>query len=263
MSDATQAIIFDLDDTLMPEEPSVAKSCIDTCIWAAQRCEVDAEELYQKIRPIAREIWHRSPVREYCVNIGVSSWEGLSADYKGDDPNMTALREWAPQYRETAWKRAFAKCGVNNADFIPELTEYFRESRLKYHELYDDTLESLDTLSKNYPLAMITNGFSDIQRGKINATGIAGYFREILVSGELGFGKPDPRIFRIALSRLGVNPESVWMIGDNLKRDIEAARRIGMKTAWINRDNDINDKGIFLNLEITNLQQFVNAVRIY
>ena len=82
---------------------------------------------------------------------------------------------------------------------------------------------------------MITNGASDIQRAKIEGSGLADYFDTILVSGEEGFGKPKPEIFRLAIDRLDVDEASAVMIGDSLARDVAGAAGVGIKSVWVNR----------------------------
>jgi len=53
------------------------------------------------------------------------------------------------------------------------------------------------------------------------------YFDEIIISGEIGFAKPDSEIFRIALKRLNVDaPETVFV--DDLETYLEGARQAGI-----------------------------------
>jgi putative hydrolase of the HAD superfamily len=67
---------------------------------------------------------------------------------------------------------------------------------------------------------------------------------EIVISGEVGYGKPDHRIYQLVLSRLGTRQESTWNIGDSLKRDILGAKAIGIKTVWVNRHGMSRDESI-------------------
>jgi 2-haloalkanoic acid dehalogenase type II len=57
----------------------------------------------------------------------------------------------------------------------------------------------------------------------------------VLVSEELGAYKPDPRVFRIALARLGLEPHEVLHVGDSDVDDIRGAKAAGMQVAWVNR----------------------------
>ena len=55
------------------------------------------------------------------------------------------------------------------------------------------------------------------------------FFSAIILSGEHGIHKPDPRIFSIALEKLSIqNPEEVYHIGDSYWFDVQAARKLGI-----------------------------------
>jgi putative hydrolase of the HAD superfamily len=82
-------------------------------------------------------------------------------------------------------------------------------------------------------LALLTNGSSDAQRSKIARFGLAELFDAILIEGELGFGKPDPRVYLRALAELDVSPSHTWMVGDNLEWDVAQPQRHGILGIWI------------------------------
>ena len=81
-------------------------------------------------------------------------------------------------------------------------------------------------------LGLATNGPITSQQPKIDGLGIAGYFGTVLISGAEGVSKPDPEIFRRAVSRLGVTAEETVMVGDNPVADIGGAKSFGMKAIW-------------------------------
>jgi putative hydrolase of the HAD superfamily len=82
-------------------------------------------------------------------------------------------------------------------------------------------------------LALLTNGGADWQRAKIAKFDLARHFDCILIEGECGFGKPDERIYRLALGALEAEPADAWMVGDNLEWDVAAAQRAGLRGIWI------------------------------
>ena len=81
----------------------------------------------------------------------------------------------------------------------------------------------------------MTNGESCLQREKLDASGLAGYFDVLAVSGDIGAGKPDPAIFRHALGELGVRPQHAMMVGDSLRKDVDGALAAGLNAIWLNR----------------------------
>jgi putative hydrolase of the HAD superfamily len=254
-----EALIFDMDDTLVVEETSAEDAFLETCKLAEERFAINSEEFHATIRETCRELWHESPARAYCLEIGISSWEGLWARFEGNDPNLKILREWGPIYRLNSWHNALKKYGVDNIEFAAQLADAFGKNRRKRHVLYHDVEPFLVEFSKLYRLGLLSNGAPDLQREKIDGTRIGGYFTEIVISGEVGCGKPDHRIYELILYRLGIRPERAMMIGNSLKSDIKGAQAIGMKAAWLNRNGKSHDESIIPDLEVSNLRELKKA----
>lgn len=98
---------------------------------------------------------------------------------------------------------------------------------------FDGALEALAALrERGHRLGLITNGCSLFQRRKLTRFALEPLFEVILIEGELGYGKPDPRVFERALEFFGVEAAAACMIGDNLEADIAAARGLGMPSIW-------------------------------
>jgi putative hydrolase of the HAD superfamily len=167
----------------------------------------------------------------YCARIGFASSEGLWSRFEGAGAEMRALSEWAPAYRRGAWAGALAEQGVEDPALADELAERFGVERRARHHTFDDVVPVLDALDG--PLALVTNGASCLQREKLAASGLEEHFDAVVVSGDLGIGKPEAAIFRHALSLLGAD-EGV-MVGDSLDRDVDGARAAGLGAVWINR----------------------------
>ena len=97
-------------------------------------------------------------------------------------------------------------------------------------------LPVLAVLKTRYRLGVITNGPSDLQRTKLARSGLDAWFPVQVISREVGVAKPDPRIFAIALERLGVTAAEAVYVGDSPKHDIEGAHASGIKAVWLQRD---------------------------
>lgn len=99
---------------------------------------------------------------------------------------------------------------------------------------FEDTFSVLETLRRKYTVGIVTNGFSTMQRAKINHYGLDDHVDFSLVSEEVGFHKPDVRIFEAALRRAGnVLPSQAVFIGDNLTTDIAGALASGIHPVWV------------------------------
>jgi len=110
-----------------------------------------------------------------------------------------------------------------------------------YTRLREESLEALpgaiDTVrwlrAQGCRLALLTNGAEEAQRRKIERFDLAPLFDAVLVEGEQGFGKPDRRIYELALARLAAAPSETWMAGDNLEWDVAQPQRMGIFAVWI------------------------------
>ncbi len=257
-----RAVLFDLDDTLVPEEAPVERAFLVTCEIARQRYGIDPAALHEAVRRHARELWHGFPTSPYCQALGMSSWEGLSVDFLGDDPNLRTLREWVPTFRREAWSRGLAQHGISDASLVEELATTFPHERRRQYTLFPDVETALTELRVDRRLTIVTNGPPDLQREKIEATHLTPYFQSVIVSGEVGMGKPDPRTFALALKEVAVPPDQATMVGDSLSRDIAGAQGAGLKAVWINRaGHDREDDNVTPDAEITSLDQLAHVLR--
>ncbi len=234
----TRALLVDLDDTLVVEEAAALGAFAATARAAAEGGDVDAGALATRARARARELWRAGPVFEFCRRIGMSSWEGLWCRYEGGGDEMRTLRAWAPGFRREAWRLALADQGIDDEALAAELGERFGVERRGLCETFADAPAALDALRSDHAMALVTNGASCLQREKLAASGLADRFDTIVVSGDLGRGKPDPSIFAHAVRALGAEPGDAVMVGDNLAKDVDGALAAGLRAVWVNRGAD-------------------------
>jgi putative hydrolase of the HAD superfamily len=140
------ALLFDLDDTLVIEEPAATASFTATAQAASTRYQLDAERLALTARERARELWYATPAHPYCMRVGISSWEGLWCRFEGDDPDVRWLREWSPRYRREVWNLALADQGVHDPALAEELGERYGIERRARHDRFADVPACLDQL---------------------------------------------------------------------------------------------------------------------
>ena len=113
-----------------------------------------------------------------------------------------------------------------------EATQYMRsvynKSLMENLALYEGVEETLDWLGARFKLGLITNGPTDLQRGKIDVLEIEHRFGCISIGGEVGAHKPDPKIFQHCMDALGVSPGECIYIGDRTEADVVGARNMGI-----------------------------------
>jgi len=89
---------------------------------------------------------------------------------------------------------------------------------------------------RGYTLALVADGFVDTFRNLLEKFDLYKYFPVRAISEEVGADKPDRRMFEAALGALRIPPEEygrVWMIGNNLERDMGGAKKLGLTTVWL------------------------------
>jgi len=102
-------------------------------------------------------------------------------------------------------------------------------------ELFPDVLPTLQWLkARGYRLGAVTNrGYSGPRfHEEMRDLGLSELFRATVVSCEIGYMKPHPRIFHYALEEMGAKAEETVMVGDSLRADVEGAKTLGMAAIW-------------------------------
>lgn len=94
--------------------------------------------------------------------------------------------------------------------------------------------EAVEIFKPHFKLGIISNSVNAIQVGKCHRAGVYRWCQCVLISEQVGLAKPDPRIFRLACERLGVQPSETLMIGDSLSADYQGAMNVGMDFCWVN-----------------------------
>ena len=162
------------------------------------------------------------------------------ATFEGTHPRLDGLAAWAPTYRHQAWCAALqaAGCTDNLEAQARVLEERYIAGQRAGHPPLPGAVDLVRRQSAAVPVAIVTNGPPDIQRLKIEQCGVAPLLCAVVISGELGVGKPDPSIFGAALGQLGVQAQRAVMVGDNWDRDVGGALAVGMEAVWISHGRE-------------------------
>ncbi len=206
-----RALFLDLDETIVDRlDPEVI---IRTCAEIATlHPDLDATRLAAANREVWDDYW---PHVEEEWTLGALDGASVSLE---------------------AWRRALRKCGCADESVAERTARIFRQQAGAAYRLFDDVHDLVAAAQRaRIPLALITNGAADTQRDKLTALDIGRWFETIVISGEVGLAKPDPRIFEVALESLAVERDAVWHVGDGLATDIAGARATGLTAVWLNR----------------------------
>ncbi|HEV2250503.1 MAG TPA: HAD family hydrolase [Candidatus Limnocylindria bacterium] len=233
-----RALIVDLDNTLVPEFASYERAFDDGCGDIAQELGLDVSALRRSVFEASHALWRSSPWAAECLRLGIGSPTSLLTDLTAGRPEHARLRAWMPEYRREAWHRGLAAHGVEPAsrDALGRtLDAAFRARQRVFSPPYPDAVPALRPVAGEYGLAMATNGPGDVQRAKVRASGLERYFPIVVISEEIGSGKPEAAMLRIALERLGVSADEAVVVGDSRERDIAGARNAGVASILVDR----------------------------
>jgi len=215
-------VLLDLDDTILDDSSQVSECWREACLDHRPGLgDLDPEALHDTIERVRDAYWS-DPERHRLGR--------LDLDRARCDVVRMSLAEMGVEDSNLAWSITHAYVSRRDRGLQPlpgalETVRWFRESGSR--------------------LALLTNGTGPAQRRKIERFALADWFERILIEGELGFGKPDPRVFRRALDEMGVEPGDAWMIGDNLEWDVAAPQRMGIFAIWIDtRGRGAPDNGV-------------------
>jgi len=216
-----KAIIFDINGTLIN-------------IHTDEGCEdiyrgISHFLTYQGIRI------HRWELRDEYYQLLDSQCRTSAEDF----PEFDAVALW----REFLWRRPEA------CQALPEeklrvlplvLAEMYRGISRFRLRLYPEVKTILDDLAGGYKLAALSDAQSAWAVPEMRALGIEHYFNPIIVSGDYGFRKPDPRIFRAALNGLGLEPRDALFVGNDMFRDVYGAKQLDLRTIYFSSNQGRN-----------------------
>jgi putative hydrolase of the HAD superfamily len=223
-------VIFDLDDTLV-EDTRTSESSYEEV--RRRLVGTHGAGSWQGMRDAVRAVWLGGPDYDLRVGLGFASWEGLWSTFEGNDPVLDQVKEWLPAFRQEAWSAALATLGLHDPDLVLTAEKIFVEAQVAGHPVLPGAAEAVRLLSARHRLGLLTNGPSDIQRLKLQGSGLAPQFESLAISGEMGVGKPEPAAFVEILGRLQTEPHDAVMVGDSWVRDIEGALAAGLPSVWI------------------------------
>lgn len=220
-----KAIIFDLDDTLLDRDKAVDQMFLTIL-----------EKCYEGVhQPIKYEMLQK--FKEYDKSVyGYGDKTQLVESF---------FDEFPPKHRlpsadiQDFWNIHFPNC----------------------FSISQHTIKLINTLKTQVSMAIITNGVTQRQKAKIINTHLNSYFDIITISEEVGFSKPDRRIFELTLKKLNVQPEDTLFVGDDLEKDISGCQNVNIKGIWFNPHRIDNYTEIKPYAEIDSLDRLLDFLQ--
>lgn len=204
-----ETVLFDLDDTLHDDTECYRGAAEQVAHEIAAAHAVDALALKAAYVAEAEGFWQRLSSEHLTTRLG--------------------------PLRSQMWRSALAAVGIEDAalpDYCADRYNAIRNERL---ELFPGAIDLLHALrDRGIKLGLVTNGFSETHREKIELLRLGPLFDAIFIADEVGMVKPDPMLFAHACLKLESAPARSAMVGDRYDRDIRGAARAGLFTVWVN-----------------------------
>jgi len=160
-----------------------------------------------------------------------SSRQGLAEDLGMTYEQLDALIFQSESARQATvgdittqehWENLRVQLGFSVEEFPRVPKEFFGGDRLD-----EELIDTIRALRPRYKTAMLSNAWDDLREVVVNEWRIGEAFDELVISAEVGVAKPDPRIYRLTLQRLEVEPSEAIFVDDFL-RNVEGAQAVGI-----------------------------------
>jgi len=222
-----QVIFLDLDNTLFDFEKSEKNALIST---AKHFGLDDIYDLFEKTyHEVNKSLWHK-------LEMGECSGDVIKIERFVQLVNRLEL----------------------TCDALA-MSDYYIQRLGEGIEMFPFASEVCEVLSKKYKLVAVTNGIKVVQENRMKRSGLLNYFEAVIISEDVGYSKPNPLIFEIAMHKIGhLDKKSVLMIGDSLKVDILGAHTAGFDTCWVNILGHESPELPVYRWEISKLEQLLN-----
>jgi HAD superfamily hydrolase (TIGR01549 family) len=139
--------------------------------------------------------------------------------------------------------RTLSALGISisaRSELIKKAIEDHYDSYESYVSEAEEASTTLRDLRARYKLGLITNfAYPPTIYKLLDRFHLRQFFDTVVISGEVGWVKPSPKIFRFALSALGLKAEQCVFIGDDVEADIKGAKKVGMKAILLS-EKDLN-----------------------
>ncbi|MDI3390179.1 HAD family hydrolase [Streptomyces sp. B-S-A8] len=174
---------------------------------------------------------------------GLDAWAADFARSRGLPETAAALVRTRLRDRAYPDDFVYLREALGLHDDAAELWREYIDGVARSAHCFPGVRQSLSALrAEGWTLGIATNGAVDIQRAKLDASGLAPLFDAVTISAGVGARKPERALFDAAATACGI-PLSAggWMVGDNPDTDIAGARAAGLQTVWVAGEREWTD----------------------
>jgi putative hydrolase of the HAD superfamily len=211
-----RAVLFDAGETIVHPHPSFPELLAE--VLSRYGHTVDEAEIREKIHVVV----------------------DLFTTAASEGELWSTSAEKSRRFWDRVYRRLLSELGIPFTDAVAT-TIYGTFTDLGNYRLFPDVLPVLERLrSDGFRLGVVSN-FEEWLEQLLESLGVTGFFEVRVISGIEGYEKPDPRIFRLALDRMGVQPQEAAYVGDSVQFDVDPAIKVGMAGILLDRRDRFPD----------------------
>ena len=221
-------IMMDIDNTLLDFDAAERKALLETLQQFSLPCDEAAVSRYHEINSSLWGELNKGKIRR--DKLVVERFDRF-------------VKEIGAAAKATELNRAYTEHLATHADVIPGAEEALQE------------------LAEVATMIAVSNGTELVERGRLKLSGFEKYFDDIFVSEAVGVSKPNPKIFQMAMRKLGIeHSDKVLVVGDSLSADIQGGVNAGLDTCWVNMNGMENESGLTPTYEVKALRELYPIV---
>lgn len=211
-------IMMDIDNTLLDFDAAERKALLETLQQFSLPCDEAAISRYHEINSSLWGELNKGKIRR--DKLVVERFDRF-------------VKEIGAAAKATELNRAYTEHLATHADAIPGAEEALQE------------------LAEVATMIAVSNGTESVERGRLKLSGFEKYFDDIFISEAVGVSKPNPKIFQMAMRKLGIeHSDKVLVVGDSLSADIQGGVNAGLDTCWVNMNGLENESGLTPTYEV-------------
>ena len=187
-----------------------------------------------------------SAMARHAARLG-PDWPAMSAAWRAKQLEYSWIRSLAgPGHHrdfavltDAALNFVAARFGVTDPELLADLRQAYRQL-----SAYPEVTACLRAIRANgVPTAILSNGSPDMLAKAVRAAGIELLLNEVLSVEKVGIFKPDPRVYRLAIDKMGRDASKIVFVSSNAW-DAFGAHNAGMRVVWCNRSGQPDEYGL-------------------
>jgi putative hydrolase of the HAD superfamily len=163
------------------------------------------------------------------------------------------------QLQRNRFEQTLEKLDLDSSGYAP-IGQYYIACYRNHWQWMEGAEALYQRVVQQYPVGILTNGFAETQRKKLDDFGFYHSAEHVVISEDVGALKPDPQVFEYATLQTGLDKDDILYVGDSFTSDIEGGAHFGWDTAWFTQNGEVekHNKTQFVFSDFNDLCTFLN-----